>query len=115
MGIEINLVDLNIGRGAEIMEGVRISNTDDIHFNLERMDIHEYAKVLSHLEIDPLLNKLKQQAQTMDKNSAEYLEIRDIVSEKQWNKDQFVRCAIKHISEFSQGVFASIIANYISK
>ena len=115
MGIEINLSDLNIGRNAEVMNGATVRNSDDVQISLENIEIREYAKVLNHLEIDPVINELRQQAQSMDRNSDEYLEIKNIVSVKQWNKDNFIKCAIKHIGEFSQGVLASIIANYITK
>lgn len=115
MGIEINLSNLNIGKNTEFMNNAKIKNSNDVHINLEHMEIHDYVKVLNHLEIDPVLNELKYQSLSMDKNSAEYLKIKNIIGEKQWDKVDFIRCAIKHISEFSQGVLASIIANYITK
>lgn len=115
MGIEINLSDLNISGNAKVMDDMEIRSSDDVRISLEHIEIREYAKVLNHLEIAPVLNELRQQAQSMDKKSAEYLKINEIVSAKRWNKEEFIRCAIKHISEFSKGVLASVVANYMAK
>lgn len=115
MGIEIDLSDLNVSDNAEIMDNIKIRNSDDIHISLKNLEISEYARVLNNLEVDSVLNELKQQAQSMDTNSAEYSQIKQIVNAKQWNKAAFVGCVMKHISEFSQGVLASIVANFITK
>jgi len=115
MGIEIDLSNLNISGNAEIMNDVKIRNGNDVHISLKHAEINEQTKVLNNLEVDSVLNELRQQAQSMDKNSAEYLKIKKIIDVKQWNKDDFAGCVIKHIGEFSQGVLASIVANFITK
>lgn len=115
MGIEINLSNLDISGNAEIMGNAKIRNNDDVLISLNHAKIGENAKVLNDLEIDSVLNELKQQVQLMDRNSAEYLKIKKIVGVKQWNKEDFISCVLKHIGEFSQGVLASIVANFITK
>lgn len=115
MGIEINLNDLNISGSAEVMENVKIRNSNDVHISLKHLDMIENAKVLNNLEIDSILKELIQQAQVMDKNSLEYSRIKKILGIKQWNKDNFIECVLKHISEFTQGVLASVVANIITK
>ena len=115
MGIEIDLDDLNVSGNAEVMEHVKIRNSNDVHVGLKHLNISENAKVLKNLEINPILNELMQQVQDMDGNSAEYPKIKKILDEKKWNKTEFVECVSKHISEFSQGVLASIVANFITK
>lgn len=115
MGIEIDLSDLNISGNAKIMENAKIRGSKDVHVSLKQAEISEYAKVLNNLEIDTLLSDLSQQAQYMDKNSSEYAKIKKIISVKQWDKNDFIGCIVRHISEFSQGVLASIVANLIIK
>jgi len=115
MGIKIDLNDLNISGNAEVMENVKIRNSNDVHIGLKRMNIGENAKILNNLEIDSTLKELASQAQIMDKNSDEYPQIKKILSVKQWNKDDFIECVLKHISVFSQGVLASIVANFLTK
>lgn len=110
MGIEINLSDLNISGNAEVMGNVKIKNSDDIHIDLQHTDIRENAKVLNDLEIDSLLEELKQQLQIMDKNSLEYQELKKILDAKKRNKADFMGSVLRHIGEFSQGVLASIVA-----
>lgn len=114
MGIEIDLSDLNISGNAEIMGNVKIRNTNDLRIALKNSDIKENAKVLNDLEINSVLNELMQQERIMDKNSLEYPKIKEILGIKQWNKDDFIRCMLKHISEFSQGVLASIVAGFLT-
>lgn len=115
MGIEINLSDLNISGNAEVMENVKIRNNSDAHIGLKHIDISENAKLLNNLEIDSILKELAQQVQFMDKNSIEYSQIKKILSVKQWNKDEFIGRTIKHIAVFSQGVLASIVANFLTR
>lgn len=114
MGIEINLSNLNISGEAEILNNAKINNSDDVHIELKSLDVSGRAKLLENIEINPLLEKLEQKAQFMDKNSEEYLEIEKILNRKRWDKDSFTGCLIKHIGEFSQGVLASIVANLIT-
>ena len=113
MGIEINLNDLNISGNAEVMGSVKIKNSDDVHIDLQHTDISENAKVLNDLEIDPLLDELKQQLQIMDKSSLEYQELKKILDEKKRNKADFMGSVLRHIAEFSEGVLASIVATHL--
>lgn len=115
MGIEINLSDLNITGNAELMGNAKIMGGKDVRISLEHAEIGEYAKVLNNLEIDTVLNELEQKVPYMDKNSAEYVEVEKLIDQKQWNKNDFIGCVIKHISEFSQGVLASIVANLATR
>lgn len=115
MGIEIDLNDLNISGNAEVMDNVKIRDNSDVHIGLKHLDISEDAKLLNNLEIDSILKKLAQQEQFMDKDSDEYSQIKKILSKKQWNKDEFIERVIRHITDFSQGILASIIANFLTK
>lgn len=110
MGIEINLNDVSIGGTAEVMQNVKITGNDEVHIRLQHTDICENASVLNNLEIAPFLDELTRQAQTMDKNSPEYLELKKILGKKKWNKTDLIACVLKHIGEFSQGVLASVVA-----
>lgn len=92
------------------MGNVKIENSDVVHIGLQHTDIKENAKVLNDLEIDPLLDELKQQLQIMDKNAPEYQELKKILDVKKWNKVDFMRSVLRHIGEFSKGVLASIVA-----
>ncbi len=115
MGIEINISDLNISGDAEILNKTKIRSNSDVDIDLKHLDINGNAKLLNNLEVDSVLNELRQKEQSMDINSAEYPQIKRITSQNQWNKDDFVGCVMKHISEFSQGVLASIVANLLTK
>lgn len=115
MGIEIDLSDLNISGNAEVMQNVKIGNANDVRIGLKHSEISEDAKVLNDLEINSILNELMHQAQIMDKNSLEYSKVKEILGVKQWNRDDFIGCMLKHISEFSQGVLASIVASLLLK
>jgi len=115
MGIEINLSDLNVSGNAEVMDNVKIRNNSDVHIDLKHLDISEDAKLLNNLEIDSILEELAQKAQFMDKNSDEYPKIKKILSKRQWNKAEFIKQAVRHITDFSQGVLASIVANFLTR
>lgn len=115
MGIEINLSDLNISGNAEVMDNIKIRNNSDVHIDLKHLDISEDAKLLNNLEIDSILEELAQKVRFMDRNSDEYPQIKKILSIRQWNKDEFIKQTVRHITDFSQGVLASIVANFLTR
>jgi len=113
MGVEINLSGLKISDNAKVLNNATIKNNDDICIQLHNSEIFGEAIVLDNLEISPVLEELKQELQSMNQNSKEYSEIQKILKVQQWSKKSFVKCITKHLGEFSQGVLASVVANFL--
>ncbi len=116
MGINITISNSNISENAKVLGNAKLANSpnDNITMNIVDTVINGDAEVLKDLEISSVLTELEHQIQTMDKNSAEYLRLKNILAEKQWDKQNFLACIKKHLGEFSQGVFASILANLLT-
>ena len=116
MGIEINLKGLSVKGDSEILNNAKISScSNDVHIDLEEIEIDGQAKLLNNLEITPILEQLRQQALNMDIDSKEYPAVQSILGVKGWEKEAFVKCIRKHVGDFSKGVLASIVANYITR
>lgn len=114
MEIDINLNNLHVKGDAEIIEDAQISG-NNIHIDLEEIEIEGQAKILNNLDIIPILELLRQQAANMDEGSVEYSAVQSILKVKGWDKHSFAKCIRKHVSEFSKGVLASIVANYFTR
>lgn len=112
MGVEINISNSKIA--GRVMNHADIGN-NDLCFKLHNTEIDEHAVILEKLKIESVLKQLEQECQKMDKDSMEYLSIREILSVRKWHKKAFVNRVTKHLADFSKGVLASIIANMITK
>lgn len=115
MGINISLSDMKINDNAKVLNNASIKSNEDVSINLQSMEINGQAAVLNDLEIDSVLQELNKRIQKMDKNSDEYFRIQEILKVKRWKKKNFINCVIAHMGEFSQGVLASVLANFLTK
>lgn len=114
MAIRISINNSTITQEARVLNNVSIRDCDAIDIDISDTKIHGKAVLWESLSIEPVLNELNQKAVQMDRNSQEFEEVQKILQVKNWNKKEFIKCIVKHVAEFSQGVLASIIANYVS-
>lgn len=114
MRIEINLSDMRINGDAQILNRATIQGSQDVGIKLNNLEVNGKAVVFDDLKINSILEELNASVQRMDKNSDEYYKIQDMLQEKQWNEKKFIKCVKEHVSNFSQGVLASIVANFLT-
>lgn len=113
MGIKINISGAEISGNARVLNNASIRGVDDVNVEAKNLQVSGDALVLENLEINSVLEELNKRVQQMDKNSYEYERIQKILKVKRWNKKKFAKSVVKHLSEFSQGVLASVVANHI--
>lgn len=115
MGIvEINLKNAKLGDEAKLMPKVVIESNNDVKVNVTDIELNGKAVVLENVNIESVLKELGQKAEQIDRNSKEYLEVQEILSVEQGNNKNVTERIKKHISEFSKGVLASIVANMLT-
>lgn len=114
MGIEINLSGAKIDGRTRVLNCAVIRSDVDVCVDLQNAEITDDAVALENLEIDSVLNELRQRADFMDKSLPEYSAIQKILTGRHGNKKAFVQCIVKHLGEFSQGVLASVVANLMT-
>lgn len=114
MAIRISISNATIVQDARVLNNVTIRDDGDIAIDISDTTIGGKTVVWENLNIEAVINDLNKRAMLMDRNSREYGEVQEILQIKTWDKKTFIRCIAKHVTEFSQGVLASIIANYIS-
>lgn len=114
MGVEINIGNTRISDKSSVLNNATIRSNDNVKVNILDSEINGQAVVLEDLEIDSILELLKQKVDQMDKDSREYLEIQKILSAEQINQKDILGRIKRHLIEFSQGVLASIVANMLT-
>ncbi len=114
MGIEINLSDMKIGDNVRLLNDAVIRGGGEVSLKLDKLELSGQAVILDNLQIDAVLEELSNRVLQMDKGSDEYLRIQEILKRKQWKKENFINCVLKHIGDFSQGVLASVVANFLT-
>ena len=116
MKIKISMDDTKISGTSSVLSNSLImgGENDDVRIKLHNLDVGEQARLLENLEISSVLEELSKRVEGMDKDADEYCEIQEILKVRQWNREGFTRCITKHLGEFSQGVLASVVANFIT-
>lgn len=115
MGISIKMSGLEVSDDSKVFNHVVIKNNEDIDIDLRNSKIFGHASVLSDLEIENMLKELNYEVQNMDKSSKEYSGICEIIKMQMGNKTELFNRIANHLGEFSQGILASVIANYITR
>lgn len=115
MGIRINVSNAKISDNAKVLNNAVISGQDDVEIRLHDLEINGQTQLLENLDINSILKQLNEKVCIMDKNTDEYPRVKEILAEKQWDKKKFYKCIVAHLSDFSKGVLASIVANCITK
>lgn len=111
MAINITVDNSKISDNSSVLGRATIEGTKDtdLTIKLKELEVNGQATVLDDLKVK-VMEELKHEASSMDKNSVEYKEIQEFLEKKQWNKSHI----INHLKSFSEGVLASIIANYLT-
>jgi hypothetical protein len=114
MAVKIDLHNSKISGDTRVLNNTVIKGTDSVELDLHSSEISEQAKVLENLEINSVLSLLEDKIPFMEQNSVEYAKLQELIKKKDWKKNVFITCITKHLSEFSQGVLASVIANLLT-
>ncbi len=112
MGIKINISDSNIS--GNVLNNASIKSNDDVNIELAKLTVNKDGTLLNDLQIESIMQELSKDVEVMDKNSVEYLEVARLLESKNSDCNSTSKRIFKHIAEFSEGVLASIVANYLS-
>lgn len=112
MGCRIEISNISVDGDANFMNNMSIDddNTDII---VKGVNVKGSLEMLNDLEIRLMMASLEDRVLSMEKNSEEYRYIKKILNEEQWNVGKFCKCIGKHLAQFSEGVLASVIANFL--
>ena len=114
MPVRICISNSTITQDARVLNNATIRDDQEINIDILNTKVNGRAVVWENLSIEPVLTELKQKSELMDRDSREFGEVQKILQVKSWNKKDFIKCIAQHVTEFSRGVLASIVANYIS-
>lgn len=114
MGINISLDNIKASGNTRVLNNTTIRGNGDVDINLQNLELEDQVEILENLEIDSILSELEKKAAQLDKNTNEYFKIKEILKGNQWQKKNVCQLMAKHLSEFSQGVLASVVANFLT-
>ena len=112
MGVVINIEGNEI-KNSEIGNRMKIDGDAEINIKNNKS---KYLKVLNDVEINSLLDDIKQSMHGIDDNSIEYRELIKIIEDsKKKGKNVLIKEIVKHVGTFTSGVLQSVLAGYIEK
>lgn len=112
MGIKINISDSKIS--GNVLNNTSIKGNDDVNIELSKLEVNKEAALLNDLQIEAIMQKLSKEAEVINQNSDEYYEIKKLLENKSNDYNSLSKKIFKHITEFSEGVLASIVANFLT-
>ena len=114
MAIQIEISNSKISGNAKLLNNVNIKGTSDAQIKVNELDMEGKASVLENIEISEVMKSLSNRIQEIDRNSIEYRELQKILNTDMARKDEIKKKMATHLVDFSKGILASIIANFIS-
>lgn len=112
MAIKINISDVKMEDDSKLMSNASFRGTQDVDLEARKLELHQNAKVLNDLKIEPVIEELENVIVSMDSNSEEYLELQKMLSAIQGsNRTNILKMLTQHLGNFTQGVLAGIVAN----
>lgn len=112
---EISVENLDISGSAEVGNDIRIVDNEDGKISIKDIIIKGDAKILNNLDIQAVKNDLVSILSGMDKESREYMSMKRIMDNGENDDKTFRKKLFDHLKNFTEGVVASVVANYITK
>ena len=114
MAIQIEISNSKISGNAKLLNNVNIKGTSDAQIKVTELDMDGNASVLEDIEVSKVIEKLSTRIQELDRNSIEYKELQKILNTDVSRKDEIKKKMVTHLVDFSKGILASIIANFMT-
>lgn len=112
MGIKINISDSKIS--GNVLNNTSLKGNNDVNIELSKLDVDKEAALLNDLQIEAIIQELSKNTQIMDQKSEEYYEIEKLLENKNNDYNGLSKKIFRHIAQFSEGVLASIVANFLT-
>lgn len=112
---EISVGNLSISGNAEVGNDIRIAANEDGKISIKDIIIKGDAKILNNLDVQVVKNDLVSILSDMDKESQEYINLKRIMDNGENDDKTFRKNLFDHLKNFTEGVAASVVANYIMK
>lgn len=107
MAIEISITNSSFKDESKVLNNMKAATDEDVKIRLEDITLERNVQMLNDLEIGVLM-------QNEDISREEYFALQKIMKVKE-EKSKYRNMILEHISTFSQGVLASVVANMLTR
>lgn len=110
MGINIKLDGITIKDNAEMLTNVKLKNNSQLEIETKNVELCNKAKLLTDLEVEEVVDLIKEEMKMMNTSSKEYTSLKQIVQNRNNRRNEIM----KHLSNFTGGVLQNVISDVIS-
>ena len=117
MAIKISITNIKSAKDCSIMNGTKINgySEEDVEIKFNGLKTLGGMHLLDNFEITNIKSTLSKTILTMDKKDPEYMAIQELLCNPVSSPDSFTKKILTHIGQFTEGVLANIVSNYITK
>ena len=112
MSVKITMENVTIGDKAKILNDARIDSSD-AKIKLKDLILSGESEVLERIQINDVCGELRKQMNRLDKASAEYLSLEELLSVGKKDKQSFWQEVWKHLVSFSEGVAVNVVTGLL--
>ena len=109
MAVEIKVNNLHINGNSRMLNKATLPDNTSLH--LEGICISGDAVILNELNVAAFCDAIQATAYKM--SASEYASIQKVLRKEKSGKDCFLKALRQHLVNFSEGVAASVVANWI--
>lgn len=111
MAVEIKVNNLHINGNCRILNKATLP--DNTSLRLERICISGDSVILDELNVAAFRDAIQATAYKM--SASEYASIQKVLRKGKSGKDRFIKALRQHLINFSEGIAASVVANWLQK
>lgn len=115
MVIKIAIDGSEITGNSKVLNNLRGNGYEDVNINIKNTKIKDESMVLENVDLTSIMSSLETTLKNSNTMNREHILLREILVYKDNDSNILRNKLLKHLTEFSQGVLASIVANYFSK
>ena len=115
MVIKIAIDGSEITGNSKVLNNLRGNGYEDVNINIKNTKIKDKSMVLENVDLTSLMSSLETTLKNSNTMNREHILLREILVYKDSDSNILRNKLLKHLTEFYQGVLASIVANYFSK
>lgn len=113
MGINISISNVNVQKDLRILNEAKVEDENDINLQVNESDVMGSLDLLNGIEVRSLKNDLSHKIAMMDKDSKEYQQILQLLSNENSSDNVFIQNLKSFMREFSQGFLAEFLGGWL--
>lgn len=117
MGIEIKITNSEIQQNSTLLTHLNLSKINDLKVEIDNIKVKDSSKVLEDLtdtDIDDIVSCMKEYTQSLNKQTTEFQNMQNILTEIKTKKAPVRNILEKHLPDLLIGTFSKFLTEWLT-